>query len=76
MSDVVDRVKKIVVEQLSVDEGKVTDNANFIDDPNAPVFSPGVIRVRHVAFLASLAHAGHDDNVSRIRENARQLLLA
>ena len=31
MSDTADRVKKIVVEHLGVDEGKVTDNASFID---------------------------------------------
>jgi acyl carrier protein len=32
MSDVADRVKKIVVEHLGVEEAKVTDNASFIDD--------------------------------------------
>jgi acyl carrier protein len=32
MSDVADRVKKIVVEHLGVDESKVTENASFIDD--------------------------------------------
>ncbi len=35
MSDTPDRVKKIVVEHLGVDEGKVTDNASFIDDLGA-----------------------------------------
>jgi acyl carrier protein len=35
MSDVADRVKKIVVEHLGVDEAKVTDNASFIDDLGA-----------------------------------------
>ncbi len=35
MSDTSDRVKKIVVEHLGVDEGKVTDNASFIDDLGA-----------------------------------------
>ena len=35
MSDVGERVKKIVVEHLGVDEGKVTDNAGFIDDLGA-----------------------------------------
>jgi acyl carrier protein len=35
MSDVAERVKKIVVEHLGVDEGKVTDNASFIDDLGA-----------------------------------------
>ena len=35
MSDVGDRVKKIVVKQLSVDEGMVTDDASFIDDLGA-----------------------------------------
>ena len=32
MSDTADRVKKIVVEHLGVDEDKVTENASFIDD--------------------------------------------
>ena len=35
MSDVAERVKKIVVEHLGDDEGKVTDNASFIDDLGA-----------------------------------------
>ena len=35
MSDIADRVKKIVVEHLSVDEDKVTENASFIDDLGA-----------------------------------------
>ena len=35
MSDVSERVKKIVVEHLGVDEGKVTDDASFIDDLGA-----------------------------------------
>jgi acyl carrier protein len=35
MSDTADRVKKIVVEHLGVDEGKVADNASFIDDLGA-----------------------------------------
>ena len=35
MSDVADRVKKIVVEHLSVEEDKVTENASFIDDLGA-----------------------------------------
>lgn len=35
MSDIADRVKKIVVEHLGVDEGKVTDDASFIDDLGA-----------------------------------------
>jgi acyl carrier protein len=35
MSDVADRVKKIVVEHLGVDEAKVTENASFIDDLGA-----------------------------------------
>lgn len=35
MSDVPDRVKKIVVEHLGVDESKVSDNASFIDDLGA-----------------------------------------
>lgn len=35
MSDVADRVKKIVVDRLGVDEGKVAPNAGFIDDLGA-----------------------------------------
>ena len=35
MSDVADRVKKIVVEHLNVDADKVTENASFIDDLGA-----------------------------------------
>ena len=35
MSDIAERVKKIVVEHLSVDESKVTENASFIDDLGA-----------------------------------------
>jgi acyl carrier protein len=31
MSDVADKVKKIVVEHLGVDEAKVTENASFDD---------------------------------------------
>lgn len=35
MSDVADRVKKIVVEHLGVEEDKVVENASFIDDLGA-----------------------------------------
>ena len=35
MSDIAERVKKIVVEHLGVDESKVTENASFIDDLGA-----------------------------------------
>ena len=35
MSDVAERVKRIIVEHLGVEEAKVTDNASFIDDLNA-----------------------------------------
>ena len=35
MSDTAERVKKIVVEHLGVDEAKVSENANFIDDLGA-----------------------------------------
>ncbi len=35
MSDISDRVKKIVVEHLGVEAEKVTDNASFIDDLGA-----------------------------------------
>lgn len=35
MSDIADRVKKIVVEHLDVEEAKVTETASFIDDLGA-----------------------------------------
>jgi acyl carrier protein len=35
MSDVAERVKKIVVEHLGVEADKVVDNANFIEDLGA-----------------------------------------
>jgi len=35
MSDVAERVKKIVVEHLGVDEAKVTETASFVDDLGA-----------------------------------------
>jgi len=35
MSDIADRVKKIVVEHLGVDEAKVAENSSFIDDLGA-----------------------------------------
>ncbi len=35
MSDIADRVKKIVVEHLGVDAAKVTETASFIDDLGA-----------------------------------------
>ena len=35
MSDVAERVKKIVVEHLNVDAEKVNDNASFIEDLGA-----------------------------------------
>jgi acyl carrier protein len=35
MSSIADRVKKIVVEHLGVDEDKVVPEANFIDDLGA-----------------------------------------
>jgi acyl carrier protein len=35
MSDISDRVKKIVVEHLGVEESKVTPEASFIDDLGA-----------------------------------------
>ena len=35
MSDIADRVRKIVVENLGVEEDKVVDNASFIDDLGA-----------------------------------------
>ena len=35
MSDIAERVKKIVVEHLGVDEAKVVENASFIDDLGA-----------------------------------------
>jgi len=35
MSDVAERVKKIVIEHLGVEEDKVTESASFIDDLGA-----------------------------------------
>lgn len=35
MSDVADRVKKIVIEHLGVEEAKVVEGASFIDDLGA-----------------------------------------
>ena len=35
MSDVAERVKKIVVEHLGVEDAKVTENASFVDDLGA-----------------------------------------
>jgi len=35
MSDIANKVKSIVVEQLGVEEDKVVENANFIDDLGA-----------------------------------------
>ena len=35
MSDVAERIKKIVIEHLDVDAGKVTESASFIDDLGA-----------------------------------------
>jgi acyl carrier protein len=35
MSDIAERVKKIVIEHLGVEEAKVTDGAKFIDDLGA-----------------------------------------
>ncbi len=35
MSDIAERVKKIVVEQLGVDESKVTEDASFVEDLGA-----------------------------------------
>ena len=35
MSDIADRVKKIVVEHLGVEEDKVVEKASFIDDLGA-----------------------------------------
>ncbi|MBN9565353.1 MAG: acyl carrier protein [Alphaproteobacteria bacterium] len=35
MSDIAERVKKIVINRLGVDEAKVTDSASFVDDLGA-----------------------------------------
>ena len=35
MSDIAERIKKIVVEHLGVDEARVIDSASFIDDLGA-----------------------------------------
>jgi acyl carrier protein len=35
MSEIAERVKKIVVEHLGVEDAKVTENASFVDDLGA-----------------------------------------
>lgn len=35
MSDVFEKVKKIIAEQLGVDEGEISDESHFIDDLGA-----------------------------------------
>jgi acyl carrier protein len=35
MNDVAERVKKIIVDHLGVEDGKVVENASFIDDLGA-----------------------------------------
>ena len=35
MSEILERVRKIVIEHLDADPDKVTDNASFIDDQGA-----------------------------------------
>lgn len=35
MSDIIERVKKIVMEQLGVDAGQVTEDAHFVNDLGA-----------------------------------------
>jgi len=35
MSDIADRIKKIVVEHLDVEQDKITESASFIDDLGA-----------------------------------------
>ena len=41
MTNTADRVKKIVAEHLGVEETKVTENANFIDDLGADSLDTG-----------------------------------
>jgi len=33
--EIVDRVKKIIVDQLGIDESKIKDNSSFVDDLGA-----------------------------------------
>ncbi|MCJ7814222.1 MAG: acyl carrier protein [Candidatus Atribacteria bacterium] len=33
--EIIDRVKKIIVDQLGVDESKITENSSFVDDLGA-----------------------------------------
>ncbi len=35
MSDIIERVKKIIIEQLGVDEAEVKNEASFVDDLGA-----------------------------------------
>ena len=48
MSDVADRVKKIVIEHLNVEADKVTENASFIDDLGADSLDTVEIGRAHV----------------------------
>ena len=43
MSDIGERVKKIVVEHLGVEPDKVTENASFIDDLGADSLDTGEV---------------------------------
>jgi acyl carrier protein len=36
MSNISERVKKVIVEHLGIDPDKVTEDANFIDDLRSP----------------------------------------
>ena len=49
MSDVLDRVKKIVVENLDVDGDKVVEGASFIDDLGADSLDLG-LELRRLGF--------------------------
>ena len=42
MSDVKEKVKKIIVDHLGVDANKVTDDASFIDDLGADSLDTGI----------------------------------
>lgn len=33
--EIIDRVKKIIVDQLGIDESKITENSSFVDDLGA-----------------------------------------
>ena len=67
MSNVSERVKKIVVEHLGVDEAKVVDSASFIDDLGADSLDTVELVM---AFEEEFGCSIPDDAAEKIRTNA------